>query len=180
MTPNGPPPSVAPSGGQFSAPTRNSTSFQPATWQWRVKTTAIDYLPVLAIFLISWLLFGRPGWGPVVEYYGEPPRPYYTMGQTPASLNLLLPILLSSIFCLFNKGWLEGTTGQSIGKKFLGYRTQDMSTGEVLGTKRASIRWLLLNIDIAVCLIGIAWPLWDIRRQTLVSDRLTESVVVKA
>lgn len=151
-----------------------------APWPWRMATTGIDYLPVFFIFWLSSLIFGRPGQGLVVEYYGDPPRPYYVAGEVAGSVNLLIPIVLSSIICLINKGWLEGTTGQSVGKMLLGYRTQDMNSGEVLGPGRASVRWILLNVDIAICLIGILWPIWDLKRQTLVSDRLTQSVVVKS
>lgn len=158
----------------------SATSEQNATWPWRMATTAIDYLPVLFIFVASSLIFGRPGTGIVVEHYGDPPRPYYVAGETAGSVNLLIPVVLSAIICLLNKGWLEGTTGQSVGKMLLGYRTQDMNTGEVLGPARASVRWVLLNVDIAICFIGILWPIWDLRRQTLVSDRLTQSIVVKA
>ena len=149
-------------------------------WPWRLATTGIDYLPVFFIFIMSSIIFGRPGTGVVVEYYGDPPRPFYGVGETSGSVNLLVPVVLSSIICLINKGWLEGTTGQSVGKMLLGFRTQDLNTGEVLGPVRASVRWILLNVDIAVCLVGILWPIWDLRRPTLVSDRLTQSVVVPA
>lgn len=151
-----------------------------AAWPWRMATTAIDYLPVLFIFVASSFIFGRPGTGIVIEHYGDPPRPYYVAGETSGSVNLLIPVVLSAIICLLNKGWLEGTTGQSVGKMLLGYRTQDIRTGEVLGPARASVRWLLLNVDAAICLVGILWPIWDLRRQTLFSDRLTQSTVVKA
>jgi uncharacterized RDD family membrane protein YckC len=90
------------------------------------------------------------------------------------------------IYWFWNKGFVEGTTGQSIAKRFLGFTTVDQSNNEPLGLGRGLLRALLVYLElisIAVCGLGLIlwlWPVWDPKRQALLSDRTTGAVVFKA
>jgi hypothetical protein len=81
-------------------------------------------------------------------------------------------------FTLWNKGFREGRTGKSIGKQLLGFTTLSQATGKPLGIGRATARCVLLVVDFALCYLGVLWPLWDDKRQCLVSDKATGSIVV--
>lgn len=86
--------------------------------------------------------------------------------------------LLGIAFFLWNKGYREGRTGQSLGKSLLRQTTLRKSTGKPLGVGRAVLRWILLCVDFAICYIGVLWPLWDQEKRCLLSDRITGAVVV--
>ena len=77
------------------------------------------------------------------------------------------------------KAYREGTTGKSIGKQITGYTTLKEDTGEPLGFGMGFVRLLLLWVDFAICYIGVLWPLWDAKRQCLLSDKVTGAVVYK-
>lgn len=161
----------------MSLNSNEQTNYAP--WPWRMATTLIDYAPVFVILMIGRAV-GGTSTGLVIKEYGDPPRPYYEMGEVASGGPLWWWAVGASIaICLLNKGLLEGNTGKSVGKYLLGYRTQDLRTAEPIGPARAVVRWVLLNIDFALCLVGILWPIWDRKRQTLLSDRLTNSVVTK-
>ena len=80
---------------------------------------------------------------------------------------------------IWNKAYREGTTGKSIGKQITGYTTLKEETGEPLGFGMGFVRLLLLWVDFAICYIGVLWPLWDAKRQCLLSDKVTGAVVYK-
>ena len=87
-------------------------------------------------------------------------------------------IALAAGFTLWNKGFREGRTGKSVGKQLLGFTTLSQATGKPLGVVRATLRCVLLVVDFALCYLGVLWPLWDDKRQCLVSDKVTGSIVV--
>lgn len=75
--------------------------------------------------------------------------------------------------------YMEGTTGQSIGKKAVGIRLLRESDGRPLGFGMAFVRRLAHFLDNIACYIGWLWPLWDQKKQTF-ADKVCSSVVVKA
>ncbi|MFE0462755.1 RDD family protein [Kitasatospora sp. NPDC058965] len=74
-------------------------------------------------------------------------------------------------------GYLEGTTGQTVGKKVLGLRTAKLEDGSLLGAGMGIARKLLHILDTLSCFVGYLWPLWDEKRQTF-ADKIVKSVVV--
>ncbi len=84
------------------------------------------------------------------------------------------------IFIIWNRGYREGRTGRSVGKQLFGFATVRESTGRPLGVGLALLRIILLAADFAMCFIGVLWPLWDRKRQCLLSDKLTGAVVIPA
>jgi uncharacterized RDD family membrane protein YckC len=73
-----------------------------------------------------------------------------------------------------------GSTGQTLGKRALGIRVADATTGGSIGPGRAIGRYLFKSfISGNLCALGYLWSLWDGRKQTW-HDKVVSSVVVKA
>jgi uncharacterized RDD family membrane protein YckC len=73
-------------------------------------------------------------------------------------------------------GYMDGTTGQTVGKKVVGVRVAKLEDGSLLGVGMGIARKFLHLLD-AVCCIGFLWPLWDEKKQTF-ADKIVSSVVV--
>ena len=74
--------------------------------------------------------------------------------------------------------YFEGSgSGQTIGKKVLGIRVIDFSTGGPIGYGRAAIRAVARYISQIPCYLGYLWMLWDKEKQTW-HDKLANDVVV--
>jgi len=74
--------------------------------------------------------------------------------------------------------YFEGSaSGQTIGKKLLGIRVINFSTGGRLGYLRAFGRELARILSSFLCYLGYWWMLWDREKQTW-HDKLATTVVV--
>ncbi len=73
--------------------------------------------------------------------------------------------------------YLEGSTGQTLGKKALGIRVIDLKDGGSIGYGRAFIRYIGRFVSGIVLLLGYLWMLWDKEKQTW-HDKFANSVVV--
>lgn len=180
-----PPPPPPPAYGQTPAPGTAPDGRQYAEWIWRVLAYLIDYIPAAIIAGIGWfctIIFTstsevtREG-----TFYGTPYS--YTSTETSVSaIGLILAVifyLIALVYWFWNKGVREGTTGKSIGKQVTGYTTLHEETNQPIGAGMGCLRLLLLWVDFLICYIGVLWPLWDPKRQCLLSDRLTKAVVYK-
>ena len=75
-------------------------------------------------------------------------------------------------------GYLEGSaSGQTLGKKWIGIRVIDFSTGGPIGFGRAVIRYFGRWVSAIACLLGYFWMLWDKEKQTW-HDKFATDVVV--
>lgn len=75
---------------------------------------------------------------------------------------------------------LIGGRGQTVGKKALGIKVVDATSGLPIGNGRALGRFLFQGfISGSLCYLGYLWSLWDKRSQTW-HDKVVSSVVVKA
>lgn len=81
-------------------------------------------------------------------------------------------------FALWNNGYRQGTTGQSIGKQVLGTKLVRARDGQPVGFGLAVGRQFLHVLDGLPLYIGYLWPLWDERRQTF-ADKVVDTVVVE-
>ena len=93
-------------------------------------------------------------------------------------------LTLSMIWWVVSIGWwlyngsLNGTTGQSIGKKITGLRVVSEATGQPMGNAGAGILRAIYHIvDSFICYIGWLFPLWDAKRQTI-ADKIAKTVVL--
>lgn len=75
--------------------------------------------------------------------------------------------------------YLQGTTGQTPGKKALNIKLLREADGQVLGFPAAVGRSILHVVDGLPCGVGYLWPIWDPKKQTF-ADKIMSSVVVHA
>jgi uncharacterized RDD family membrane protein YckC len=87
--------------------------------------------------------------------------------------------LLALGWTIYNRWYLGGTTGQSLGKKVLNLRLVSEETGQPIGMLMAFVRDICHIIDAIICYVGFLFPLWDAKRQTL-ADKIVRTVVVPA
>ncbi|TQM38845.1 RDD family protein [Pseudonocardia cypriaca] len=82
-------------------------------------------------------------------------------------------------FLVWNSGYRQGRSGQSLGKSVLGTRLVSAGSGEPIGFARAfgrQVAHLLNGIPLG---LGYLWPLWDEQRQTF-ADKVCSTLVVQA
>ena len=96
---------------------------------------------------------------------------FYAISRT---LGYVVQLLLTIAYLTY----LEGSpSGQTVGKKAMGIRVIDFSTGGAIGYGRAFVRWIARILSGIVCLLGYLWMLWDKEKQTW-HDKLATTVVV--
>jgi uncharacterized RDD family membrane protein YckC len=93
------------------------------------------------------------------------------------SLVVVLLSILAFVAGVIYYAKLEGQ-GATVGKRALGLRVQDATTGQPIGTARAVGRYFARILSAIPCFLGYLWMLWDDQRQTW-HDKLTSSVVVR-
>lgn len=84
--------------------------------------------------------------------------------------------LLALAWGLYN-AYLNGSTGQSIGKKVAGLKVVDANTGQLIGGGKGILRAFAHIVDSIICYIGFLFPLWDSKKQTL-ADKIVGTVVL--
>ena len=73
--------------------------------------------------------------------------------------------------------YLEGSSGQTIGKKGVGIKVVDISGGGPIGDGRAFVRYIGRIVSGIPIYLGYLWMLWDPQKQTW-HDKFAKSVVV--
>lgn len=84
---------------------------------------------------------------------------------------------LVAIAFLFYNAYLNGQTGQSIGKRVVGTKVVGAETGQPIGGGMGIVRLLCHFFDGLVCFIGYLFPLWDAKKQTF-ADKIVKTVVL--
>ena len=74
--------------------------------------------------------------------------------------------------------YMQGTTGQTVGKKVLNIKLLREADGQVVGVGLSIGRAILHVVDGIPCYLGYLWPLWDAKKQTF-ADKILKTVVVK-
>jgi uncharacterized RDD family membrane protein YckC len=147
-----PPP---PMGAQTGAVTMPKGMVAAEWWQ-RAVAAIID---IVVVTLGIWLLFlvsrlGEHGWFFLASAFLFQPC-YYTA--------------------------FHGTTGQTFGKELMHIHVCDERSGQLIGARRAFLRWLcavLMGAALYVPgIVNLLWPLWDARNQAL-HDKIVKSLVV--
>ena len=74
-------------------------------------------------------------------------------------------------------GYLNGTTGQSIGHQVAGVKVVSEQTGQVIGAGTGILRTICHILDSLICYIGWLFPLWDAKKNTLADKIIKTSVI---
>lgn len=150
----------APYGVPMGAPTGNL-----AGWGTRVLSYLIDAIPAAVLGAIA-----TPFAPHVDANTGD------VVGG--GFLYTLLATILPLIWVIYNNGYKQGTTGQSLGKQVMKTRLINEQTGQPLGFGMAIVRQLCHFIDSIILGIGYLLPLFTAKKQTI-ADMIVKSVVVK-
>lgn len=73
--------------------------------------------------------------------------------------------------------YMQGTTGQTVGKKVLNIRLLREADGQVVGFGMSIGRAIVHVVDAIPCYVGYLWPLWDAKKQTF-ADKILKTVVI--
>lgn len=184
--PGGYPPPPPPQGGYAPPPPGGPAGALPTEaytpWATRALAFLIDYVPILVLMGIGWILllttrecidFADTGYGEIMgDYYGETE----VCGASTLGLSgLWLFSLLAIAYVVWNYGYKQGTTGQSIGKGVMKFKVVSEETGQPIGFGMSVVRQLAHFIDSAICYVGYLFPLWDAKRQTI-ADKLMKTI----
>ncbi|MEU4249413.1 RDD family protein [Amycolatopsis sp. NPDC026612] len=143
-----------PQGNQFGPPRYY------ANWGRRALAYLIDFAPVIVTYLIA-------GLSVATERRWEE-------SLVPAAVIVVIVWLGWSIF---NRWYLQGKTGQSLGKRVAKIKLVRADTGQPTGFGVAFVRDIAHVVDNVICYLGWLWPLWDEKSQTL-ADKMAGTVVI--
>ncbi len=145
-----------PAQGGYGAPAGNY-----AEWGARAIGGLIDYVAPMIVFYL--LVF-------VIATSGDP-----TLALIVGGIGYLG--ILG--FMAYNSWYLQGTTGQSFGKKIAKTKLISEQSGQPVGFGNAFVRHLCHFIDGLPCGAGYLAPLWEVKKQTW-ADKIMNTVVVMA
>jgi uncharacterized RDD family membrane protein YckC len=175
-----------PQGGGFSAATGPGGALPKEAytpWGTRVLAYIIDYIPVLIIEGIGWLLLIGTRETACVTDTSE-----YDLGEfcatgasTTGQIAVFLTGLIALAYIIWNLGYRQGKTGSSIGKGIMKFKIVSEKTGQPIGFGMSVVRELIYLVAAGLCgivwLIAVLFPLWDDKRQTLV-DKIVSTIAV--
>jgi uncharacterized RDD family membrane protein YckC len=152
-------------------------------WATRVLAYIIDYIPVAIIEGIGWLLLMGTRETACVTDTSE-----YDLGEfcatgasTVGQVSIALTALIALAYVIWNLGYRQGTTGSSIGKSIMKFKIVSEKTGQPIGFGMSVVRELIYLVFAGLCgiiwLIAVLFPLWDVKRQTLV-DKIVSTIAV--
>lgn len=182
-----PQPGFAPQQGYYPQ-VPNPNSYTP--WSDRAVAFLIDQLPIAAILVVA---YGVVLIGGLALVGTSQPQCTSTGSYVDCSSNTgpsgavavvmglvtLVMFTLPLVFAIWNYGYKQGTTGQSIGKKVMKFKVVSESTGQPIGFGMSLVRQIAHIADSAICYVGYLFPLWDAKRQTF-ADKIMSTVCVPA
>ena len=147
-----------------------------ANWFKRVGAYLIDALLTSLAGFPLWI-----GYGMLIASAETTTNPDGTTTTTMdggglSALLMLIGVITSLAFFIWNTCMKAGRTGYSIGKSTLGIKLIAEQTGQPMGAGMAFVRYLCHILD-SFCYIGYLWPLWDSKRQTF-ADKIMKTVVI--
>ena len=154
-----------------------------ATWAVRARGFFLHCLRALLLTSIAQTFYFSSVVNVENNWAGGPT--YQVVETRGPSVMFYLLYAAAVIYWFWNKGYLEGTTGKSLAKRALGYSTVNEDSNEPLGVAHGMLRALFVYIEliaVAICGLGLIlwlWPLWDPKRQALLSDRTSRAVVYR-
>ena len=89
-----------------------------------------------------------------------------------------LVMLAGMVWTAYNRWYVAGRTGQSLGKRVTRIRLIGEQSEAPIGPMNAFVRDLVHVLD-AIAFVGYLWPLWDDKKQTF-ADQIMRTIVVNA
>ena len=89
-------------------------------------------------------------------------------------------VSLAAIAFGFYNAYLNGETGQSIGKKTQNIKVVSIETGSTIGGGMGIVRYLCHIIDGCICYLGYIYGLFIDKDKQTIADKIIKTVVVKA
>lgn len=152
----------------YGQPVTNPNAYTP--WLDRVLASVIDQIPFLVIFFVGYgVLMGVvAAVASSADSSGEP------SGGAVALLivGMLVLFAVTLAFPVWNFGYRQGKTGQSLGKQVMKFKVISEKTGQPIGFGMSLVRQLAHVLD-SFFYIGYLMPLWDGKRQTIADKALT-------
>lgn len=177
-----PPPPGAPGYPPASPPSGTALPKEAYTpWITRVLGYLIDIVPAAVVIGIgAGIAFGTAD-NECVSNGGEYDYGVdCTSNMTPFGMIIyILAYVLVFAYGIWNWGYRQGTTGQSIGKSVMKFKVISEKTGQPIGFGLSIVRQIAHAVDSIVCYIGWLFPLWDAKRQTL-ADKIMTTICVPA
>jgi uncharacterized RDD family membrane protein YckC len=158
ISPPPPPPPPPPAGGYGGTPAAGAPQYAeigPRVVAFLIDLVAIPVVGWIALAIVAGIL------GAVSDALG--------------GLVFLLGWLAIVGYTLFYVPYMEGTTGQTIGKKQQGIKTVSAETLAPVGFPMAFVRYLVNSF----CFIFWLFPFFDTQKQTL-GDKITKGITVPA
>lgn len=147
-----------------------------AHWGKRVGAYLIDGLIGFAAYIPYLIASAIAVGGSETDAYGNT-----TMDNGSAGIVIvlmLLSVVLSLGYFIWNYCLKQGKTGYTIGKGIMGIKLVKVETGQPIGAGMAFVRQIAHILDAIPCYIGFLWPLWDANRQTF-ADKVIGTYVIE-
>jgi uncharacterized RDD family membrane protein YckC len=148
-------------------------------WLHRVGGYLIDIIPaVIVVGIAQGIAFGTAD-NQCVRNGGDYDYGVYCTSNFSVLGVILLGLAYIATFAyyIWNWGYRQGTTGQSIGKSVLKFKVVSEKTWQPIGFGQSVVRSIAHVVDAVICYIGFLFPLWDPKRQTL-ADKMMSTVCV--
>ena len=145
-----------------------------ASWGKRVGAMLIDQIPTyigLIVFSVGygvWIASIAQSTGSTIDLTG---------GAVPMIIGTVI-MLLGMVWTIYNRWFVAGRTGQSLGKRVTKIRLIGEPSDAPIGPMNAFLRDIIHVID-GFGYVGYLWPLWDDKKQTF-ADKIMRTIVVNA
>jgi uncharacterized RDD family membrane protein YckC len=174
-----PPPPPSSGGGAPPPPGQALPTESYTPWATRALGYIIDNIPVIVVvgigYVVQMVTMEQTcvGGGP---YGGQ-----YCVDQPSGIGNIVYYLLLLAAFAfaIWNNGYKQGTTGQSIGKGVMKFKVVSEKTGQPIGFGTSILRMFAHIVDAIPCYVGFFVPLFDAKRQTW-ADKIMTTVCLPA
>ena len=150
-------------------------------WLTRVLAWLIDVIPLAILEGIGWgLLLGTRESACITDTSEYDLGEYCATGaSTLGQVSIALTGIIALIYWIWNLGYRQGTTGSSIGKSIMKFKIVNEKTGQPVGFGMSFLREVIYWVAAGLCfgilwLVAVLFPLWDVKRQTLVDKILNQ------
>jgi uncharacterized RDD family membrane protein YckC len=135
----------------------------PAEWGKRVVAFLIDIVPMIAIYIVGFIVSLILG----------------AIADALGLLMLLVTYAAAFAFAVYNVIIAQGKSGQTIGKKNQGIRLVSQATNMPIGVGNSVVRYIVGGIIGGCCFLDYFWPLWD-KDKLRLTDKVLKNKVVMA